>query len=129
MPPWGRNEKKITPLTNIDIIDACGNIPDWRGVFMRNALPSTSKIRECGVLNLDDADQPGTHWTCWKSTPTRVHYFDSYGLPPPREFVDYVRQRDASKPLDYSTFLIQTKSDGPICGQLCAYIEEAFSGA
>lgn len=86
---------------------------------MRDELPRTGpRSYELGVLNLDDAANPGTHWVAYKASPTKHLYFDSYGLPPPDELVAYLRKKRRA-PLQYSTFRIQRPSDGPICGHLC----------
>ena len=121
--------KKVKPLSNIDIISELGHLPNWRGVFMREALPSKATDEECGVLNLDDKDSKGTHWTCWYVMPYGLrkkkcvcHYFDSYGLPPPREFVKYIRRENPTGELIYNTFQLQNAADGPICGHLCIYV-------
>lgn len=59
---------------------------------MRNALPKKPWRYECGVLNLDDYDGPGTHWTAYIKNGSRALYFDSFGdLPPPLELKHYLR--------------------------------------
>ena len=41
-------------------------IKHFRGVFSRDRLPK--KIRkECGIINLDDIQGPGTHWVCYRN--------------------------------------------------------------
>lgn len=57
-------------------------IPHFRGVFTRDALPKTSRKRECGVVNLDDARGAGTHFVAYAKRGRTVRYFDSFGLPP-----------------------------------------------
>ena len=54
-------------LTNFEIMDAVKElkIHNFRGVFMRDNLPSKPLKRECGILNLDDISGRGTHWVCW----------------------------------------------------------------
>ena len=88
---------------------------------MRDGLPDSPKEGECGVLNLDSSDGPGTHWTAWAVLGTHITYFDSYGLPPPKELVLYWRSRWSlnAKPLLYSTMKIQNRQDPPVCGHLC----------
>ena len=87
---------------------------------MRDELPrGGARSNELGVLNLDDAANPGTHWVAFQASPEKLLYFDSYGLPPPCELVEYLRKRHPATPLQYSTFRIQQPSDGPICGHLC----------
>ena len=81
---------------------------------MRDTLPKYALNIECGILNLDMNDgNNGTHWTSWYKSNSKIVYFDSYGLPPPSEFDNYMK-RD----IFYSTFNIQ-KIKKIICGQLC----------
>ena len=40
-------------------------IPYFRGVKMRDELPSNPLTKECGILNFNTADQSGSHWVCW----------------------------------------------------------------
>ncbi|KYN40000.1 hypothetical protein ALC56_05608 [Trachymyrmex septentrionalis] len=65
-------------------------IPYFRGVFMRNALPTSGAHRnESGIVNLD-ATGPGTHWVAYAKRNNRVVYFDSFGnLRPPKELGDF----------------------------------------
>ena len=88
---------------------------------MLNILPNYKKKRECGVVNLDNDKGPGTHWVCYgeksKIFPGieigqekskifhQSWYFDSYGLPPPREIIKYL-----GNGFIYSTFNINRKS-------------------
>ena len=73
---------------------------------------------ESGIINLDDQTGPGTHWVCYVISPRNVIYFDSYGLPPPKEFIIYVNKLAPKiPPIWYSTLPTQTLSDPPICGK------------
>ena len=51
------------PLSNVELLDVAKKIeiPGFRGVFMRNNLPSKPRKDECGILNLDDSSGTGTH--------------------------------------------------------------------
>ena len=41
-------------------------IKHFRGIYSRDGLPK--KIRkECGIINLDDIQGPGTHWVCYRN--------------------------------------------------------------
>ena len=55
------------PLSNVELLDAAKKIelPGFRGVFVRDNLPSKPRKNECGTLNLDDASGKGTHWVGW----------------------------------------------------------------
>jgi hypothetical protein len=82
-------------MTNHDLIQAAIilEIPFFRGVFLRNRLPSEPLPRETGVLNLDN--KHGTHWTLYICN--KAHNFalfiDPFGnLPPPPEILKYFKQ-------------------------------------
>ena len=106
------------PLTNFEIFDAVKKlgIPGFRGVFQRYSLPKISKKKECGILNLDDSTGTGTHWTAWFRNNRDKYYFDSYGLQPPLEIIDYMKS-----PIYYNTEKIQPR-DQTFCGHLCLYV-------
>ena len=51
---------------------------------MRDELTGTRPREiECGILNLNNHTQRGSHWTCWFKVGKERYYFDSYGEPPP----------------------------------------------
>lgn len=83
------------PLSNIELIYFADllKIPNFRGVFMRNALPTTKPlINESVIINLDDKNGHGTHWTCYKKIGEKVWYFDSFGnMKPPKELFNYLQ--------------------------------------
>ena len=94
-------EKKKTlilpnhPLSNVELMNYAKilEIPNFRGVFMRNALPSTNALQnESGIINLDDKNGSGTHWSSYKKTGDHVWYFGSMGdLKPLKELFDYLK--------------------------------------
>ena len=77
---------------------------------MRDDLPKKKRTKECGIVNLADSLSDGTHWVCYFNH----YYFDSYGLPPPLEIVEYLGDN-----LEYNIYQIQ--KSGQICGHLCLY--------
>lgn len=93
-------------------------IPTFRGVFMRDTLPIRPLLQpaECGIINLDDSNGAGTHWTAYFKDNDNSYYFDSFGLPPPNEIAQFL-----GRPITYNTFQVQ-KSGDTICGQLCLYV-------
>ena len=106
------------PLSNFQILDAARKfkIKNMRGVFVRDELPKRPKKVECGILNLDNSQGNGTHWTAWIKNGFEKLYFDSYGLAPPVELVDYLKD-----PVYYNSERIQP--DGEVfCGHLCLYV-------
>lgn len=84
---------------------------------MRDALPIGGAHRnESGIVNLDDAANPGTHWVAYAKRDNRVVYFDSFGnLRPPKELVRYLGD---GVTIEFNRTSYQTY-DQNICGQLC----------
>lgn len=93
-------------------------IPFFRGVFMRTALPiSGIRLNESGIVNLDSADGPGTHWVAYAKRGNRVVYFDSFGnLQPPKELVQYFGKFVTKIEFNRTSYQNYNQS---ICGQLC----------
>ena len=58
---------------------------------MRNDLPADGPhYKETAVVNLDDKQNEGTHWTAYRKTGNEVVYFDSFGdLQPPSDLMLY----------------------------------------
>lgn len=106
------------PLSNLQILDAAKTlkIKNMRGVFVRDELPKRPKKIECGILNLDDSTGNGTHWTAWIKNGNKKLYFDSYGLAPPVELVEYLK-----RPVLYNTERLQPNGT-VFCGHLCLYV-------
>ena len=66
-------------------------IPDFKGIFARDSVDHIHKTGSC-VINLDDGVGKGTHWVASFIKSGVIYYFDSFSLPPPLEFVEYVRK-------------------------------------
>src|SRR5678815_2356411 len=92
------------------------NIPNFRGVFMRDALPKRPRRNECGILNLDDSNGTGTHYCSFLKNGKDKIYFDSYGLSPPTELLKYL-----GNPTYYNSERIQPDNE-VFCGHLCLYV-------
>lgn len=107
-------------LNNIDIETFATKlkIPHFRGVFMRNNLPKKIRKNESGVINLDNNEGNGTHWTAYKKTENLVIYFDSYGnLKPPLEAIKYFNSNNLCD-IRYNHRVYQTYNSYN-CGHLC----------
>ncbi len=115
----------ILPLSNFDLLDAVKKlkIKNFRGVFMRDQLPERPNNVETGIINLDKKSGPGTHWVAYAIDPRGIIYFDSYGLSPPEEFLNYVN----GGKIWYSTLPTQTLTDPPICGVEVLNVLDAIS--
>ena len=96
------------------------DIKHLRGIYSRDGLPK--KIRkECGIINLDDIQGPGTHWVCYRNLDSVVEYFDPFGLIMPNEALEYFRTASPSgKRIVYSIDEIQNRNT-VLCGCWCLY--------
>lgn len=83
---------------------------------MRDDLPKKCNKNECGVVNLDSSEGPGTHWVAYGKRDQEIYYYDSFGdLPPPKELISYF----GSDVHIYYNYLNYQKYDTVVCGQLC----------
>ena len=47
--------------------------------------------KECGIVNLDDIQGPGTHWVCYRNLENDlVEHVDPFGLIMPHEIYHYL---------------------------------------
>ena len=109
-----------TPLSNFDLnnwVKQLG-IKYFRGVFSKDKLPMSIRNNEVGIINLDDYIGSGTHWVAYRNGNKYAEYFDSFGLPMPKEVEKYLAT--SGKPLIYSSDEIQDR-DSVLCGYWCLY--------
>ena len=106
------------PLSNLKIIDAAKKLsPDgFRGVFLRDTLPTKTKLNECGILNLESSSGDGTHWVMWFKKGKDKFYFHSYGVQPPCELIVYLKS-----PIFYNSERVQ-QNDEVFYGHLCLFV-------
>lgn len=111
-------------LSNFDIIQYVKEtrIPYFRGVFMKDDLPKICNDVECGVVNLDESVNEGTHWVAYVKLGNYCEYFDSFGdLKPPLELIKYLKCED----LFYNYNKYQS-FDTVNCGHLCLAFLKQF---
>lgn len=89
-------KKDLKPLTNHDLEELVKElqIKKFRGIYMRDTLPDKIKDRETGIVNLDSTSGSGTHWVCYSKKSDTLYYFDSFGLDPPQEIINYLKGED-----------------------------------
>ena len=123
------------PLSNIQLISAAKKlkIKNFKGVFVRDQLPQKQlRNAECGILNLDSSSGRSMHWTAWYKSGSKSGSrsgsmsceklnFDSYGLRPPDELVEYLQ-----RPVFYNSERVQPEGQ-VFCGHLCLYVPKKFS--
>ena len=93
-------------------------IPDFKGIFARDS-PDHFHQTGCCIINLDDVIGNGTHWVASFIKSKIIYYFDSFSLPPPIEFVEYVRRLKMKYQFN-TGYPIQNISSVR-CGYFCLY--------
>ena len=111
------------PLNNFELEDAAKRleIPSFRGVYIVDTLPKKPNKKECGIVNFDKSNGPGTHRVAWYKNGRSKIYFDSYGVQPPIEVVEYLGSL-----IRYNTDQIQPAGQ-VFCGYLCLYVLKELS--
>ena len=98
----------------------------FAGVFPHDQLPNKLNPGEFGVINLDDAVGPGTHWVGFFSDKKNINYFDSFGVRPDDRTIKYLKTRKL--PILYNTSDLQ-KIESKRCGWYVRYfLKSMLSG-
>ena len=110
----------MTSINELEHIAKGLGIRHFRGVFMKDVLPRKIRKKECGIVNLEDFEDKGSHWICYFKNEKQNIFFDSYGADPPVEVKQYL-----GKNVFVSTFQIQAFGT-PICGEFCLHVLKRF---
>ena len=112
------------PLSNLEIINAAKVLSLYgffRVVFLRDIVPTNTKLKECGILNLDLSSGDGTHWVMWFKKGKENFYFDSYGVHPPSELIAYLKSQ-----IFFNSKRVQQNGE-VFCGHLCLFALKQLS--
>jgi len=91
-------------------------IPYFRDIFVRTTLLRKVRRNERGIVNLNNAEGPGTHWMAYAKKGNRAIYFDSFdNLRPPKELVRYLENNVTH--IEYNR--TPQRYDQSNCDQLC----------
>ena len=114
-------------LTNIDIQSYVKKlkIPSFRGVFMRDTLPTKPENVECALVNLNKSNEIGSHWVCFAKIGKARLYFDSFGQDVPHEILKYLKTSKEYKNnmavIARNTDIVQ-RVNTHVCGHLCLFV-------
>jgi len=62
---------------------------------MKNELPRKLKNIECGIINLQNYNESGSHWVAYYKNNDKKYYFYSYGdALPPKELDKYLGEEN-----------------------------------
>ena len=128
MKVYGLNISNAEGLTNIDLYKYVRElrINNFRGVFMRDTLPSISRQKECGTVNFNTSEQVGSHWVCYyKDGIGQRIYFDSFGQVTLVEIQKYLKSKDEFEKgkavIQRNTDIVQ-RVNTHVCGHLCLFV-------
>jgi hypothetical protein len=85
---------------------------------MDDNLPKRVHKMETGIVNVDNTDGPGTHWTAYKKNGSNVLYFNSFGNLRPTEHVVKYFNSNGPCTIQYNHDAYQTYNSVN-CGHLC----------
>lgn len=105
-------------------------IPNFRGVKMRDELPSKPRKIESGILNLNTSYEAGSHWVAWYKDGKERYYFDSFGEPPPIEMMQYLksnRELELDLPAIRQNAVTVQHDISNECGSLCIFVLKQLS--
>ena len=87
------------------------------GVLALDELPSRPR-NMAYIINLDPSTEPGSHWVAIFFEKGKAEYFDSYGLPPPKEIANFLKKNS----YQYTCNCQQLQHvRTAVCGQYCTY--------
>lgn len=110
----GKHFEKI--LSNFDLI----RIAKERRILLNDVIAKdqVDKLTKDGnyVINLENHNQPGSHWTALILSAKNCIYFDSFGMPPPEKVYRFLEKKYGK--VLFSKTEIQDM-DSTFCGYFC----------
>ena len=111
-----KHEHTLTTLSNSDLISICIKLKlKLVGVYMKDELNNNVKQGNY-IINLQNHDENGSHWTCFIKDKDCIYYHDSFGCVPPQNEYDIFKKE--SDNIYYNTSDHQN-IDSTSCGWWC----------
>ena len=120
------------PLSNFELEGYVKQleIPNFRGVFMKDTLPEYPYTVECSIVNFNTHTQPGSHWVCYYRNKSQRIYFDSYGQITPVEVQRYIKTgtefQRGKEVIQRSIDIVQAPNT-VVCGHLCLHVLKSLA--
>lgn len=106
-------------ISNIEINNGFAHHKEYLGTYAKDAIPAKVwKQKGFIIINMDDSDGGGTHWTYLGIEPKTCYYVDSFGFAPPEQVVQGMK--NTTKKCYYTTIQIQDKNSSS-CGWFASY--------
>ena len=66
-------------MSNLKIDEILKHDKNYIGTFSNDNVP-VLKYNQSTIINLENSDRNGSHWTSYKRIGNKIFYFDSYGV-------------------------------------------------
>jgi len=71
---------KLSTLSNSDLYSICIKLKlKLNGIYMKDEMPTNLKEGNY-IINLENSNQSGSHWTCFVKDKDDIFYYDSFGV-------------------------------------------------
>ena len=86
------HQHTLTTLSNSDLISICIKLKmKLLGVYMKDEL-NNNVIQGNYIINLQNHNENGSHWTAFIKDKNNIYYYDSFGVFPPQNEYDIFRK-------------------------------------
>jgi hypothetical protein len=83
-----QKQNKLTTTTNSDLYSIAIKLKiKLNGIYMKDELEDNLKEGNY-IINLENSNQSGSHWTCFIKDKNNIYYYDSFGVVPPQNLYD-----------------------------------------
>jgi hypothetical protein len=90
-----QKQNKLTTLTNSDLYSICIKLElKLNGIYMKDELEDNLKEGNY-IINLENSNQSGSHWTCFIKDKNNIYYYDSFGVVfPQNQYYIFIKNVD-----------------------------------
>jgi len=104
-------------LSNVDIQNICDKLGiKINRICMKDELAQQKLKNGNYIINLENHNQSGSHWCCFKKLNKCIYYFDAFGIMPPQNEIDLFKENHDK--LSYNDLDIQD-INSILCGYYC----------
>lgn len=110
-------------LTNFDLKYYCNKLNiNLIDIVYKDMLNTMNVVKGCYIINLEDSSDfgNGSHWVCFILDTNKKLYFDSYGIIPSDDIIQFMNRYKNNIPIVYNIDQIQD-IDSVLCGFFCLY--------
>ena len=101
-------------MSNLKIDEILKYDKNYTGTFSKDNVPLL-KNNQSTIINLQNSDKSGSHWTCYCKRNDKIFYFDSYGV----GFIpDIIAKQYPKHKFICNIYRIQSM-DSNQCGRFC----------